>query len=155
MSPHDDTQPTAQTGPAAAPATTASATAAMDEGAVRALAERLYADPGLGPGYMLREDCEHLARRVLVALGAEVQHKYGVRAENGSAGYASEDVARSAVTEGYTLGSERSPIVAGLSRVVVTFEPLHGAWTDLAPTPHPTPHPAEAHSDAPAEGSTA
>jgi hypothetical protein len=35
------------------------------ENDVRALTDALYADGDLGPGYMLREDCEYLARRVL------------------------------------------------------------------------------------------
>lgn len=49
------------------------------EAAVQVLTDRLYADGELGPGYMSRDDCEHLARRVLVALGARVESGWGVR----------------------------------------------------------------------------
>lgn len=108
-------------------------TITVDDGAIQTLADRLYADPDLGPGYLLREDCEHLARRVLIALGAETAPAYGVRAENGTQCHSSEELARAATTEnGFTLGSERSPIVAGLSRTVTTFPPLHSEWRDIA-----------------------
>lgn len=115
--------------------TAAQAAAAMDPGAVRAMADRLHADPELGTHHS-REDCEHLARRVLAVLGAQVRYGYGIRAENGHRAHASEEVARTAASEGYTLGSTQSPIVAGLTRAVVTFEqPLHGEWTDLDSEP--------------------
>ena len=114
------------------PADQTDQTAIVDDDAVQTLADRLHADPDLGPGYLLREDCEHLARRVLSALGAETTHAYGVRAENGTQCHSSEDLARAATTEnGFTLGSERSPIVAGLSRTVTTFPPLHSQWRDI------------------------
>jgi hypothetical protein len=35
------------------------------ENDVQALTDALYADADLGPGYMMRDDCEHMARRVL------------------------------------------------------------------------------------------
>lgn len=47
---------------------------------VQELTNRLYADPELGPGYMLRGDCEHLARRVLTGLTVE----WGVRYPSGA-----------------------------------------------------------------------
>lgn len=40
-------------------------TVSNETAAVEALTESLYADPDLGPGYMFREDCEHLAQRFL------------------------------------------------------------------------------------------
>ena len=58
------------------------------------------------------------------------QRQYGVRAENGVRAHASEDLARAAIIEGgYTLGSDRSPIVAALVR-----DTPDSPWREFDPT---------------------
>jgi len=58
------------------------------------------------------------------------QIEWSVRAENGVACYASEDIARAVAAgdHGYTLGADRSPLVEAFSRVVGTDE-----WTRVLP----------------------
>lgn len=67
------------------------------------------------------------------------QRQYGVMAANGVRAHASEDVARNAIIEGgYTLGSDRSPIVAALVR-----ETPNSPWREFDPTTDQSAEPSQ------------
>lgn len=54
------------------------------------LVEALYSDAELGPGYMLREDCEHLADRILSYALIRCEHGVPLLSAPGTTNYCAE-----------------------------------------------------------------